>query len=212
MGPTIQLTIDGVPLRDVAITGPVSLSSLVPTLPPISWLEVTASSSDKRFIELVRPAITYPRSEIRLSIERGKPAIGLYREVAPDLPAPVARIAAQPIAPLGNVVSVDIVTRAYAANGFAIEVAGNARQLDPASLSSSDKRGWPIADVLAAVAPDVHAKRLRASDEDSEQLIELLPGRDVTLKLTHQGGYVLRVWENGRAVVDVRPLTKLVVE
>ncbi len=204
--------LDGVPLREISIAEPTPLATLIPSLPPITWIVVTAKAGPSRFLELAAPALSYPGAEVRLYLERNKLALGVFRPVDPDLPPAVARIAAQPAASLAGIDSIEIMT-VQTSFDLIFEIGGREHRWsrEQGTGLASGKHGWEFADVLATVAPDLRWNRLRLVGLTTV-VVEANPPRQATLKLTHQGTYVFRMWEEGRAVVDVRALTRVIVE
>jgi hypothetical protein len=201
-----------VPLREISIAQPTPLATLIPSLPPVTWVAVIAKAGPTRFLELSTPSMSYPGAEVRLYLERGKLAIGVFRPVARDLPAAVARIASQPAASLVGIDSIDIIT-VLTSNDLIVEIGGREHRWSPdrgAGLTAG-KHGWAFDDVLATLAPETSWKRLRLIGA-TEVGVERDDRRQVTVKLTHEGAYVFRMWEEGRAVIDVRALTRIVVE
>jgi hypothetical protein len=210
-GPLLEITLDGQPLTTVAITETTPLARLVPSLPPPTWFAVEAHTTDGRFVELDSPTLTYPGAEIRITRERDRLGVGVYRPVDPQLPATVAKLAAQPIASLAPITQIAIYTRGPGEKqAFVVELDGTPYEI-PAGQTSSlrSQRGQS----LAVLFPDPH-QRVRVIAPAGEHTLAWseLSTRDVRLKQTHQGGYVFRVWDNGTKAIELRDVTKLVVE
>lgn len=204
--------IDGEHVADLVISQPRLLADAVPWLPIGLWREVHASAPDGRYLDLHAPARTYPGSEIRLYVERGKPAIGVFRPRATDLPASLARIADQPIGALPGVQRIEIAIRARPAPpALELNVRGTAQTL-PEHAELSKRRGAPLAALLAGVP----GARVRVIGETTERVyardvIESTPA-DFTLKRTHTGGFVFRRWQGTSATDELRGIRSIVVE
>lgn len=209
-GPTLVLAIDGAE-RTIAIDRTIPLTSLVAPAPR-AWLEVRAEATDGRWLELPSPASTYPGAELRLSVERGRVAIGVFGSA----PAPLASLV--------PVVRVDVMTRAPALPALTITLAGDDLVVDGARLRElrtiSDGphlQGWPLGDLLALVAGAHPPAAVRIIGDvevtlDAEALAA--PHRRHVLKANQRGEYVFRVWAEGdrRPTREVRRVTKIVVD
>ena len=221
-GPSVEISLDGTPLRTVPISATVSLATLVPP-PPAAWFDVTARASDGRYVEIAHPQTTYPGAEIRLYAEHGKPAIGVFRPVPTGVPADVERIAREPAVALDGIVAVDVLTHAPArpaVTGLVIEAPGRpAQTLEPDDLDDLQEgsgptgkaHGWTVADVLArAGVPGAAHVRIVGDHED---VIDL-SAHTVLIKQNHRGQYVVQVWDAGHAepTAEVRGVEKIVVQ
>ena len=227
LGPAIQLSIDDGDKRTIGIDRTIPLASVV-EIPPASWLEVRADADDERWLELAKPATAYPGSEIRLYLDQGRVALGVFPAVTPDMPPEIAARARQPTASLTAVVSVQIVTqRSTRLPPLSIVVEGRDIALASDKLRAlrrvSGKRahGWALADVIALAgraspgAPDPQAIHVVGAETVTVEPAAL---RDQTrfhlLKPNQRGEYVFRVWESeGRAPTrEVRRVTKIVLD
>jgi hypothetical protein len=218
----VQISIDGKPLRTVAIGAPVALATLVPPAPG-AWFDVTAKTADGRFLELAHPATTYPGAEVRLYLDHGKPAIGVFRPVAPNLPPDVDRIAREPAIALDGILEIDVLTHAppvAAVEGLVVEAPGRPQQtLQPDDLSdlpdasgpTARAHGWALSAVLerAGVAGVSHVDVIGDHDEPID-----LDKHTVLIKQNHRGQYVVQVWDTGHeeASEEVRGVQKIVVK
>lgn len=223
-GPAIELSLDGA-ARTVAIDRTRPLASLVEA-PAASWLEVIAASRDDRWLELDAPSATYPGAEIRLYVERGRATIGVFPPVTADMRPAVAARARQPLAALGNLARVEVLTRRDVQRSpLTIKVAGRAvplpeeqlRGLDARSGGEARSQGWALADVIALAAPGHVPQRVRVlgSSEVSLDGAALRdPGMTHVLKSNQRGEYVFRVWHRGgrRPTHEVRRVTTLVID
>lgn len=221
-GPSVEISVDSKPFRTLPIGATTSLAALVPPKPE-AWFDVTARSADGRFIEIAHPQTTYPGSEIRLYVQRGKPAIGVFRPVPTGVPADVERIAREPAVQLDGVIAVDVLTHAPAAPavaGLVVEAPGRPPQtLEPEDLEdlkegsgpTGHAHGWALGDVLAraGVAGAAHVRIIG----DHEEAIDLT-AHTVLIKQNHRGQYVVQVWDDGNveAVAEVRGVSKIVVQ
>lgn len=223
-GPWIDLTIDGAAPRTIRLDQAIPLSALVEPAPS-TWLEVEASTRDGRSLELASPSTSYPGSELRLYVDRGRAALGVFPPVTADMPAEVAAIARQPIAALLSISSVQVHTKPSPVPPLTIEIAGNARAvtaeqlraLPTASAGSWRAQGWALADVVEAAAPgiEVHAIRVIGTQTVRVDAAALRDqSRVMLLKPTRRGSYVFRMWDNGAKTPanEVRDVTKLVVD
>lgn len=209
--PTLEIVTDG-ETRTVAITRPVRLSSLVPVAPE-RWLEVRVEAVDDRWLELPTPATTYAGAELRVSLERGRVAFGVFAAGPTPLASlvPVARIAVMTRLPATPGLKVERDGRAVVVTGDRI------RELAPVS-EGARLWGWPLAGVVAlAEAISATPRRVRVIG-DTEVVVEAEaledPARRHVLKLNQRGEYVFRVWDKGarRPTREVRRVTGLVVE
>lgn len=210
-GPTLEILLDGELLTTATITEPIALARLVPYLPPPTWLVVSSKAPDGRYVELESPAISYPRAEVRIYLERGKPALGVFNPVEPNLPAAVARIAAQPLASLHPISRLEILTKIPDLLDLDIEVDGRPLVIAaPALEALHTQRGVAVATLF-----DAPHRQIRIIAPTGEQTFpwSALQDRDVRLKQNRQGEYVFRVWDNQRdKAFEVRDVTKIVVE
>lgn len=221
----MQLTIDDRPARTVVIDQTRALSSLL-DLPPATWLEVRGEAVDERGIELWAPATRYPGSEVRLYLDQGKPAIGLFPPVTHDMPPEVAALARQPTASLTSVASVLVVTRRVILPGLIVvgggqEIAITSDQLRamPApQRGTSRAEGWSLADVidLALAKAEVRTIRIEGGGEPITLGVAALrdPRQIIVLKQNQRGEYVFRMWEpEGRSPTrELRRVNRIVVD
>lgn len=223
IGPTLQLTLDG-DTRTVEISRAVPLATLV-TADPASWLEVRADASDGRWIEVPTPTTTYPGSEIRVFLDQGRPALGVFRPTTPDMPADIAALARQPLSSLGPLTSITVLTRRVSTlRSLAIEVDGKQLHvtgdqlatLAKATSEGSRAQGWPLIEVIRLVNGDRELREIRVVGADELTLSGADvrdPSRIHVLKANQRGEYVFRVWDVGgrHATREVRAVTKLVL-
>lgn len=224
-GPTIQLTVDDGPARTVVIDRTLALASLL-ELPPAAWLEVRAEAVDERGIELWAPATWYPGSEVRLYLDQGQPALGLFPPVTPDMPAEVAALARQPTASLTTLASVHVVTRRVTRPGLIVvgdgrEIAitsDQLRALPALQRGASRAEGWPLADVIDLASPKVEVQTIRIEGAGDPITLAAQALRDpaqiLVLKQNQRGDYVFRMWEpQGRSPTrELRRVTRIVVD
>lgn len=224
-GPTVQLTIDDQAPRTVVIDGTIALSTLV-ELSPATWIEVRAEALDERGIELWEPVTRYPGSEIRLYLDQGQPALGLFPPVTPDMPAEVAALARQPTASLTTVASVHVLTRRIAQPGLLIVGRGReitipseqVRALPAVPRGTSRAQGWQLSDVidLASLDGEVRTIRIEGAGDPISLAVGVLrdPQQIIVLKQNQRGEYVFRMWEpNGRSPTrELRRVTRIVVD
>lgn len=224
-GPTVQLTLDDRPTQTVAIRGTVALSTLVGAA-PAAWLEVRADAVDDRGLEVWAPATRYPGSELRIYLDQGQPAIGLFPPVTADMPAEVAALARQPTLSLTTLSSIHVLTRVVTQPGLIVVGAGREIAIASTQLhalpalprGASRAEGWPLADVidLASVQAELRTIRVEgAGDPLTFTAAELRdPPKIIVLKQNKRGEYVVRVWEvDGRSPTrEVRRVTRLVVD
>lgn len=193
----------------------IPLHSLV-SVAPASWLEVRAETSDERWIELV-PALIQ-KAEVRLYLDQGRPAIGAFGPVAPDMRDEIARIARQPITSLPGITRIDVVTKRPVLPTFIVEVDGTERSLAGETLrsltavSERHAQGWPIRDVIK-LASDQPVTTLRVVGATTLSIDASDPNRHYLLKLNRKGEYVVRVWEHGgrHPLQEVRRVAKIAV-
>lgn len=224
-GPTVELTVDDGPPRTVVIAGTVALSTLV-DLPPTAWLEVRAAAVYDRGLELSAPATRYPGSEIRLYLDQGQPALGLFPPVTPDMPAEVAALARQPTASLTTVASVHVVTRRIAMPSLRIVVGGRdvaitsdqLRAVPGLPRGTSRAQGWPLVDVIHLAAPGGDLRTIRIEGDGDPISVPAAalqdPKQIIVLKQNQRGEYVFRMWEpDGRSPTrELRRVTRIVLD
>jgi len=224
-GPTVQLTLDEGPPRTIVIGGPIALSTLF-EVAPAAWIEVRADATDDRGLELSAPATRYPGSELRLYLDQGQPALGVFPPVTPDMPAEVAALARQPSVSLTSLASVHVLTRRIALPGLIVVVGGHEVAVVSDQLlalpgvprGASRAQGWLLAGVIGLAVPDREVATIRvlgAGDPvtlDAQVLRD--PGKIVVLKQNQRGEYVFRVWEvDGRYPTrELRRVTRIVVD
>lgn len=224
-GPTIQLTIDDAPVQTVVIDRSLALASLL-EVHPAAWLEVRGEAVDERSLELWAPATRYPGSEVRLYLDQGQPALGLFPPVTPDMAAEVAALARQPTASLTTLASVHVVTRQVTRPGLIVVGGGREititreqlRALPALQRGASRAEGWPLSDVIELASPtvDVRTVRIEGAGEPIILAIHALrdPAQIIVLKQNQRGEYVVRMWEpHGRSPTrELRRVTRIVVD
>lgn len=147
-GPEVLLQLDErAPVR-VAISAPIELTELVPTVP--AWLYVEARSSDGRFLELQEPAKTYPDAKVRLDVRNDAVLLGVYPEPPRDVSPALAALAAQPVLTLTGVTAVHVWTHPPPRS----EVAGISLEID-------GRPPQQITAELLADVPEHHEGRMR---------------------------------------------------
>lgn len=103
VGPSIEVFTDQT-ARSVTVDRAFALTTIV-TPPPTSWIAVSADTADDRSIEFASPATTYAGDEIRLYLDHGKVAIGVFPPVTADMPPQTRERASQPILSLVGITS-----------------------------------------------------------------------------------------------------------
>jgi hypothetical protein len=209
-GPQVEVFSDD-NARTISVVEPVALAKVV-TEAPASWLEVRADAPDGRSIELA----PRPEDEIRLYLEQGKVAIGVFPPVTADMPPEVRARANQPFSSLVGVSTVHVATHLPSLPDLTITVAGKDVALSDAlrGLQPTGKRraqGWPLEDVLGlAGAANVQAARVVGAQEITLDRAEI---EKALIKPNHRGEYVIRVWDEGAKAPtrEVRGVTKIVV-
>ncbi len=223
-GPSVQLALDGA-ARRVAISQPIALTRLVDAAPS-TWLEVRAETDDGRALELPSPSTTYPDREVRLYLDEGRPALGVFPPITADMPPDVAARARQPTATLAPISRVSVTThRVDSRPPLTIVIDGaehalTADQLDtllPATGGPPRAQGWPLADVIGLAAGSRTFRTVRiVADEDLTLGTHALraPQQQALLRLNHHGEYVFRVWESGRQspTYERHHVTKIVLQ
>jgi hypothetical protein len=215
----VAVTLDDAAPRPVQVTGPVALDTLVGT-PPDTWVEVIGATSDDRMIELAHPSTAYPGATVRLYLEQGQPALGVFRPIAPDLPSDLAAIAKQPLQSLIGVTEVSVRTHVVALPPLSVVVDGVATDVSPQlrGLSKSGatprERGWSLGDVIGLAIPagrEVQSVRLVASGTTTPLPREALKG---LFKLTRHNQYVFRMWDKPKDPPshEVRGVTSIEID
>jgi hypothetical protein len=211
-GPQVEVFTDE-NARTISVEQPVALASIVAP-PEASWIEVRADTSDQRFIELS----PRPEDEIRLYVDHGAAAIGVFPPVTPDMPPDVQQRASLPLSSLVGITTVHVATHLPALPPLAISVAGNDVTLGDAlrGLAMTGKQraaGWPLLDVIAlAGTADVQAVRILDA-RAQEITLDRAELEKAVLKLSSRGEYVVRVWDEGAKAPtrEVRGVTKILV-
>ena len=209
-GPQVEVFTDE-NARTISVDQPVALASIVAP-PAASWIEVRADTSDQRFIELS----PRPEDEVRLYVDHGAAAIGVFPPVTPDMAPEVKQRASLPLSSLVGITSVHVATHLPALPPLQISVGDNDVTLGDAlrGLAMTGKQraaGWPLLDVIAlAGAADVQAVRVVGAQEITLDRAEL---EKAVLKLSSRGEYVVRVWDEGAKAPtrEVRGVTKILV-
>ena len=225
VGPTVQLTVDDGAPRTIEISGAIVLATLVDAA-PATWIDVRADASDDRGIELGAPATRYAGSEVRIYLDQGQPALGVFPPVMPDMPPEVAALARQPTASLTNLSSVHVLTRPIVLSGLVVVAGGHEVPISAAQVHTlptvprgeSRAQGWLLAGVIELASPDravATVKLLGAGDPvtlDAHVLRD--PEQIVVLKQNQRGEYVFRVWaRDGRHPTrELRRVTRIVLE
>lgn len=209
-GPEIELFTDE-NAHTVSVDQPIALAKLVAP-PPEAWLEVRADGANDHFIELS----PRPEDEIRLYVDHGEVAIGVFPPITPDMPPDVQRRAAQPLSSLVGITSVHVATHLPALPSLVVAIDNREVTLGDAlrGLSLSGKRraqGWALADVLVlAGAADVRVVRIVGAQEITLDRAEI---DKAIIKPNQRGEYVVRVWDDGAKAPtrEVRGVTKILV-
>jgi hypothetical protein len=224
-GPTVQLTVDDGAPRTIAIERTIPLRALL-DVAPAAWIEVRAAATDERGLELSAPATRYPGSELRLYLDQGQPALGVFPPITPDMPADVAALARQPTASLTSLASVHVQTRPTARSGLVVvaegrEVAISGEQvhaLPGVPRGTSRAQGWLLAGLIELASPGREVTTIRILGAGDPMTIgaQLLrdPAQIVVLKQNQRGEYVFRVWDrDGRYPTrEVRRVTRIVLD
>ncbi len=215
---------DGVP-RTIPIDGAISLATLI-ALPPAIWLEVHGEATDDRELQLDGPARRYPGSEVRVYLEQGRPALGVFPPVTPDMPPEVAALARQPSASLTGLARVHVVTKRTALPGLIVvdgtrELAVTSDQLVMlAGIQRGESRaqGWALVDVIGLARSTTGIQTFQIFGAGDPITLAGSALRDATqilvLKQNQRGEYVFRVWasDGRRPSRELRRVTKIVVD
>lgn len=215
-GPTVEITVDEDAPQSVTLGSVRPLAALVGPQ-PAAWLEVSASTKDDRELELTRPATKYPDAEVRLYIDQGRPALGVFRQITADMPADIQRIARQPIVALVGVTEVTIRTRAETYPPLTLRIDGRDQPITdslPALPRHPSKRprerGWELGVLVGLGVPPersvtsvrLHTKGGTISPIDAA----LLRDPNAVLKRNRHGAYVFRMWDT-KPTLEVRDVT-----
>jgi len=225
LGPTIQLAVDDGASRAITIGGSIPLATLVAAA-PATWLEVRADATDDRGLEVVAPATSYPGSELRLYLDHGQPALGVFPPITPDMPPEVAALARQPTASLTSLASVHVLTRRVAPSGLTVVVGGREVVVPSAQLhalpgvprGTSRAQGLLFAGVVGLAAQGREIRTIRIVGVGDTVTLDPQVLRDprqlVVLKQNQRGEYVFRVWEvDGRYPTrELRRVTQIVLD
>lgn len=220
-GRTVDIAVDDDPARAIVIEGATPLHTLVPT-PAGSWFEVVATTRDEaRTLELPRPATTYAGNELRVYLDQGRPALGVFRQVDASTPGELSGIARQPLVFLADVTAIHVRTRPLPLPLLAVTIAGREVPLDSDRLRALPKvnasvpreRGWRLFDVIALASPPTELRSIRLHTHAAITPIDLATARspDALLKQNQRGEYVFRVWDNAsaRPRIEVRGVTRI---
>lgn len=209
-GPQVEVFTDE-NARTISVAQPIALAQIV-AAPPTSWIEVRADTADERFIELS----PRPEDEIRLYVDHGAVAIGVFPPITADMPPEVKQRAALPLSSLVGITTVHVATHLPALPPLAISIGGKDVTIDDAlrGLAMSGKRraqGWALLDVLAlAGASDVQAVHVIGAQEITLDRAQI---EKAVLKANQRGEYVVRVWDEGAKAPtrEVRRVMQIVV-
>lgn len=222
VGPSLEITVDEADAERVTLdVAPRPLAAVVGPQ-PAAWLVVTASSADGRDLELTRPATTYPDAEVRLYVDEGRAAVGVFRRITADMPADIQRIARQPIIALIDVTEVTVRTRLETFAPLVIRVDGRDQMISDALRTLPRRpskrpreRGWELAAIVAlAVPPErtIAVVRLHAKDGTVMPLdAALVRAPEAVLKRNRHGEYVFRMWDT-KPAVEVRGVTLIEIQ
>jgi hypothetical protein len=224
-GPTIELVLDDGAPRTISVDGVLPLATLIAT-PPATWLEVHGEATDDRELQLDGPARRYPGSEVRVYLEQGRPALGVFPPVTPDMPPEVAALARQPSASLTALARVHVVTKRTVLPGLIVvdgtrEVAVASDQLVTLAgtpRGASRAQGWALADVIGLVRRTAGIQTIQILGAGDPITLAGSALRDATqifgLKQNQRGEYVFRVWaaDGRRPSRELRRVTKIVVD
>lgn len=222
-GPEVVLQLDErAPVR-VAITHPIELAELVPTVP--AWLYVEATSRDGRYLELQEPATTYPDAKVRLDVRDELVVLGVYPDPPRDVSPALAALASQPVLTLTGVTDVHVWTHPPprpSVGGISLEIDGRpAQQITPELLADVAEyhegrmRGWWLRDVIAIIAPNVAVATVEVIGDGAPRTLpgSELSGERVMLKKNQKGQFVIQLWgaSRDRADSQIRAVTRVVV-
>jgi len=225
VGPTIEIALDdGLP-RTISVGAPAPLASLI-EVPPATWVAVHGESTDDRELHLDAPATAYPGSELRIFLEQGRPAIGLFPPVTPDMPLAVAALARQPTVVLTALARVTVVTkRAVLPDLIVVDgareitVAGDQLvTIAAAPRGESRAQGWLLADVIGVARSTVGITSIQIIGGGDPIALPASALTDPTmilvLKQNQRGEYVYRAWapDGRRPTRELRRVTKIVVD
>lgn len=191
------------------------LADLVAARAPVDrWRQVIATGTGSRSLIAARFDERYaPDQEAILFLDRGQPALGLFRRVSDGAPRSVRELAAAPTMSLTGVTAIDIRTAAAPPTSPSetrsiVLLAGDRRcELDPAELAErgdGDGRarhaGWDIRDLshrcFGAAPAAVRARADgRALEVDPAALAKV--NRLLMVKVNRRGKIVMRVVEPG---------------
>lgn len=217
-GPTLEITVDEGDPQTVTLGSVHPLAALVGPQPS-AWLEVAAATADERDLELTRPATKYPDAEIRLYVDQGRAALGVFRQITADMPVDIQRIARQPIVALVGVTEVTVRTRAETFPPLSLRIDGR-DQLISDSLATLRRhpsrkpreRGWELGMLVGLAVPAeqivtsvrLHTKAGTSSPVDPA----LLRNPNAVLKRNRHGEYVFRMWDT-KPTLEVRGVTSI---
>lgn len=230
-GPSVKLYVDETQVGTVAVTSsPVPLASLLPAAAsdPASWKRIEGRATGGRFLDVRQPTTTYQDGEVRLYLQQGTAAVGIFRPVRPGLPEHIAKIARQPAVSLADLVDVRVYTRAPPPAVVAtleIEATGlPAWTMAPADLEEipeaaktdgSRARGRALADVVRfridgsierviVEGRDGRSHTITAGDLDD-------PEKKLLVKVNNKNQWVFKDWSGGEATTEIRDLVRLQV-
>ena len=221
VGIPVELSLDGA-VRTVLVAGAIPLAGLIDAAPS-TWLEVRATSPDHRWLELETPTKTYPGAELRLYLDQGRAALGVFPPSSPNRSPQLAALANQPTAWLAPVSTISIVTRrdTTVASALIIELDGHEVPLSKDELAqlplTSEANGWSLALVISLVTHErsLHTLRLVGAGELTlDPVVLRAPKSTYFLKANQRGEFVFRAWASGgdEPSQELRRVTKIVVE
>lgn len=189
------------------------LADLVAARAPVDrWRQVVATGTGSRSLIAARFDERYaPDQEAILFLDRGQPALGLFRRVSDGAPRSVRELAAAPTMSLTGVTAIDIRTASApptspSGTRSIVLWAGDRRcELDPAELAErgdgpARHAGWDIRDLahrcFGAAPATVRARAAgRALEVDPAALAKA--NRLLLVKVNRRGKIVMRIVEPG---------------
>jgi hypothetical protein len=227
--------------RDVPVTKiQRNLADLLPPegRDPKVWRELRADSADgKRTLAVSDFSKKYREHDVRVFVDdEGRPAVGIFRRVRPDMAAHVKAKLKEPHVVLVDAATIDIRTEvtkreAPKKQRLSMVVAGAEQELAAAKLEALDmamppgkhqrgrrrNRGWRLRDVVGLAADLSKVARVELVDGDGDELVvdgDELRGKGsvVLLRYNNRGELGATSWTADGESRRLRGVVKLVVD